>query len=166
VILQPRQSPGRLRPRGANREMALGLVLLALVSAFLVNYALAFTCQSRTSWPCRPGAAPPAPATAAVSPTLGSVVVTMPPLVGTTAATAPPAFVPTPLMPYPTVLPTPGFVEPTAPLVGVTPVPQLGPATVALLATGTATATPTVPVVLPLETLGAASTSVTGGAYP
>jgi hypothetical protein len=80
VIVLPPIRPSLSRRSAANRELALGLVLLALLSAGLVQYSLGFACRGRTSWPCRPADASRDPSTAAITPTLEADWLVPPPV--------------------------------------------------------------------------------------
>jgi hypothetical protein len=57
---------------GAHREMAVGLVIAALLTALLVDYSLGFVCRTRDTFPCRPSDSPPAPTAASTAPAAGS----------------------------------------------------------------------------------------------
>lgn len=122
MIVEPPRRPARADRPGANRELAIGLVAVALLSALLVHYALGFACRTRTGWPCRPSDLTEAGTTPAVVPT--------PPLGGPMAV---PPFA-TPVVPQvftPPALPTEAL-PPTEAAIASPTVPAIRPATVGL----------------------------------
>jgi len=80
VIVLPPTRPPLSRRSSANRELAFGLVLLALLCAGLVQYSLGFACRGRTSWPCPPAGASRDRSTATMTPTLEADWLVPPPV--------------------------------------------------------------------------------------
>jgi hypothetical protein len=52
MIVEPPQRSHKTPRLGANRELALGVVLMALLTAVLLMYFLGFYCKAREGWPC------------------------------------------------------------------------------------------------------------------
>jgi hypothetical protein len=145
VIVPTPERPSRTRGARSERELAVGLVLLALLAALLAHYALVVACEPDSPWPCRSSDVLRAQASATVTATAAAALPTAGgPLTFPTARPFATASVPVQPGVFPSatepafVIPTaPAFLTPTEPLVAA---PTLAPVLPGMPATPTRSA--------------------------